>query len=246
MAQRVLRPLVRPDTVKMWASSPYGFAAAWHAIRTGPDIVSVINWYYEWLPFQVCLVRAMQSVWRIVPEARLLLAGGVAEQSRESGRFLSVALDALSPDERSRIIMTGRFPDQDKAALFDALDVFAMPSLAESFGIVYLEAWMCRKPVIASRLGATEFVIDDGVDGDLVSPGDAGELAAAIVRLLGDRDRRQRFGAPGYAKTLARFTWDRVTDAVEHLYGHACEGADPRPVAATDASVVTVKSHEPI
>jgi phosphatidylinositol alpha-1,6-mannosyltransferase len=90
------------------------------------------------------LVRAMQSVWRIVPEARLLLAGGVAEQSRESGRFLSVVLDALSPDERSRIIMTGRFSDQDKASLFDALDVFAMPLLAESFGIVYLEAWRCR------------------------------------------------------------------------------------------------------
>jgi glycosyltransferase involved in cell wall biosynthesis len=192
------------------------------------------------------LVRAMRSVWRVVPEARLLLAGGVAEQSREGGRFLSVALEALSPDERSRIVLTGRFADEDKASLFDALDVFAMPSLAESFGIVYLEAWMRRKPVIASRLGATEFVIDDGVDGDFVSPGDAGELAAAIVRLLGDRDRRRRFGAAGYAKTLARFTWDRITDAVEGLYGQACKGADPRPVAATDASVATVKSHEPI
>jgi glycosyltransferase involved in cell wall biosynthesis len=303
MAQRLLRPLVRPDTVKMWASSPYGFAAAWHAIP-GPvqaellqrcDAVIALTEHERAFMAPVTdkahaigagvdsaafrdadgrrvrarygigdaplvgyigrmdaakgidvLVRAMQSVWRVVPEARLLLAGGVAEQSRESGRFLSVALDALSPDERSRIVMTGRFSDQDKASLFDALDVFAMPSLAESFGIVYLEAWMCRKPVIAARLGATEFVIDDGVDGDLVSPGDAGELAAAIVRLLGDRDRRQRFGAAGYAKTLARFTWDRVTDAVEHLYGHVCEGADPRPVAATDESVVTVKSHEPI
>ena len=108
--------------------------------------------------------------------------------------------------------------DDEKSSLFDALDVFAMPSRAESFGIAYLEAWLRSKPVIGARLGSTECIIDHGTDGELVALDDADELATCILRLLGDRERRLRLGSAGYGKTIARFTWDKVTDAVERLY----------------------------
>ena len=61
-------------------------------------------------------------------------------------------------------------------------------------------------------------MIKEGEDGLLVTPGKAEELAEAIILLLNDRELRQRMGEAGRAKTLANFTWDRVTDRVEKVY----------------------------
>jgi glycosyltransferase involved in cell wall biosynthesis len=116
------------------------------------------------------------------------------------------------------VIITGPFSDDEKSSLFDALDVFAMPSRAESFGIAYLEAWLRSKPVIGARLGSTECIIDHGSDGELVAPDDAGRTCGLHSPAAGDRERRVRLGSMGHAKTVARFTWDKVTDAVERLY----------------------------
>jgi phosphatidylinositol alpha-mannosyltransferase len=101
---------------------------------------------------------------------------------------------------------------------YAALDVFALPSTGESFGIAYLEAWLCHKPVIGARIGATQCVIEEGVDGLLVTPKDADDTARAILALLGDKDRRESMGRHGHAKTVAQFTWDKVTDKVERLF----------------------------
>jgi glycosyltransferase involved in cell wall biosynthesis len=345
-ARHLLRLAVRPETVDMWAGSPYGIAPALHTVRARPDVAAVINWYGGWLPFQICmarrlvrfglvgvplfhtdvkwahapvqaemlqqcdavvamtgherafmssvidkvhaigagvdpemfrnadgrgirarygigeaplvgyigrmdvskgvddLIRAMQTVWRVIPEARLLLAGGSVPGPEGTGEYPAAALSALSAAERSRVVTTGRFTDDEKASLFAALDVFAMPSRAESFGIAYLEAWMCGKPVIAARQGATAFVIEDGVDGDLVAPGDTDALAFAVIGLLRDRERRHRLGSVGRAKTIARFTWERITDAVEGVYGRAHARSIANGVALTSAA--TVNSHKPV
>jgi glycosyltransferase involved in cell wall biosynthesis len=184
------------------------------------------------------LIRAMKNVWRQVPEARLLLAGGGASRPDLPLGFPSPSLDSLSAGERSRVIITGPFSDDEKSSLFDSLDVFAMPSRAESFGIAYLEAWLRSKPVIGARLGSTECIIDHGTDGELVAPDDSDELAACILRLLGDPERRVRLGSMGRAKTIARFTWDKVTDAIERLYldtsGRLASNAAMTPDAGPD------------
>jgi glycosyltransferase involved in cell wall biosynthesis len=54
------------------------------------------------------------------------------------------------------------FPDQEKASIFDAFNIFAMPSTGESFGIACVEAWMLRKAVIGEQIGPTRCVIDEG------------------------------------------------------------------------------------
>src|SRR5690349_23815671 len=96
-----------------------------------------------------------------------------------------------------------------------------MPSVAESFGIAYLEAWMCRKPVIGGRVGSTACVIADTVDGMLVDPDNPAELAGSLDSLLRDPERRGRMGDSGRRKVLASFTWDRVVDGVERVYTSA-------------------------
>jgi glycosyltransferase involved in cell wall biosynthesis len=164
------------------------------------------------------LIEAMKIVWRTDSRVRLLLAGAGLPTGAGGQDDIARTLAGLSEAERSRIIIVGGFTDGEKAAIFDALDVFAMPSIAESFGIAYLEAWVCRKPVIGSRIGSTQCVIENGVDGLLVEPENPEDLAGAIRRLLSNRPLREQMGRAGCSKTISRFTWDAITDKVEHIY----------------------------
>jgi glycosyltransferase involved in cell wall biosynthesis len=172
------------------------------------------------------LIEAMRLVWQKEPSTRLLLAGHRFKAGSISDQTLQTTLDSLSPSHRARVTVVEGFPEGDKASIFDACDVFALPSIAESFGIVYLEAWLCEKPVIGARIGAVQCVVEDGQDGFLVDPHGTGELSAAILRLIGDPALCRRFGRRGREKTLARFTWSKVTDSVEAVYAEAL--ADPR------------------
>jgi glycosyltransferase involved in cell wall biosynthesis len=169
------------------------------------------------------LIAAMKIVWARDPGVRLLIAGAGSASSSETDSVPAM-LEALSRDERRRVVSVGRFDEKEKASIFDAIDVFAMPSVAESFGIAYLEAWMCRKPVIGARIPSTTCVIDEGVDGMLVQPGDSDALARSILALLSNRALRERMGDAGHAKTVERFTWRQIADRLEHIYEQASAG----------------------
>lgn len=169
----------------------------------------------------ITLVAAMKQLWQQRPSVRLLLAGSGLPPGPGGDADVRGALDSLTAAERSRVVTIASLTDEMKPSVFDALDVFAMPSVAESFGIAYLEAWMCRKPVVGARIPATECVIQDGIDGRLVTPGSPGELAEVLGMLVGDADLRERFGRAGYDKTMRSFTWDQVVDRLEAAYVEA-------------------------
>lgn len=160
------------------------------------------------------LVEAMKTVWKWNHGVRLVLAGFRSHQHNE----VEATLQRLSEFERQRIVRIDEFVEKDKGSIYDAFDVFVLPSTEESFGIGYLEAWLCKKPVIGARIGSTQCVIDEGVDGLLVNPNDAADIAGAIIKLLSDSNMREKMGMSGQAKTLTQFTWDKVTDRVEKLY----------------------------
>jgi glycosyltransferase involved in cell wall biosynthesis len=182
----------------------------------------------------VTLIQAMKIVWRTDSRVRLLLAGSGLPSSDTCDDEIRCTFAGLSETERSRIISIGSFTDAEKASIFDALDVFAMPSVAESFGIAYLEAWMCNKAVIGSRIGSTRCLVEDGVDGRLVTPEDPEDLARSIVAMLADRRACEQMGRAGRAKTLASFTWESVADKIEQIYErvHAQNRSRPRPAKA--------------
>jgi glycosyltransferase involved in cell wall biosynthesis len=160
------------------------------------------------------LLEAMRTVWKWNREVRLVVAGS---RPIPKGQVEST-IAGLTPFEQERIVKIDDFRDDDKGSIFDSFDVFALPSIAESFGIAYLEAWLCKKPVIGARIGSTQCIIDEGVDGLLVNPTDPQDIARAIIDLLSNNDMRERMGRSGYAKTIAQYTWDKVTDKVEKLY----------------------------
>ena len=160
------------------------------------------------------LIFAMPAVWRAFPEARLLIAGSRTRFSK----VVRWRVSQLPPEQQRRVTIIDDFPEAAKPDLFDSCDVFAYPSGYESFGIAYLEAWICGKPVIGCRAGAVPTVIAEGEDGLLVPYQDADALAEAAIALLSNPSRRHDMGERGRRKALQRYTWDIVSDRFREVY----------------------------
>jgi glycosyltransferase involved in cell wall biosynthesis len=159
------------------------------------------------------LLQAMPVVWQWDKDVRLVLGGYPSRKFDEIDRIYR----NFPPAERERISLLSNLSEDEKVDLYDAVDVFALPSTGDSFGISYLEAWMCRKAVIGCRIGSTASVIEDGVDGLLVNPRDPEDLAKAIRTLLSDPGRRAQMGERGHAKTVTHFTWQKVSEKFERF-----------------------------
>jgi glycosyltransferase involved in cell wall biosynthesis len=110
------------------------------------------------------------------------------------------------------------FSEEEKPRLLAACDLLAHPSGNESFGIAFIEAWACGKPVVGARVGAVPSVIDEDQDGLLFRYLDPDGMAQAILALLADPSRRIRMGKAGRRKVLANYTWDIVTDRLRAVY----------------------------
>jgi glycosyltransferase involved in cell wall biosynthesis len=111
---------------------------------------------------------------------------------------------------------------------------------SESFGMVLIEAMACAKPVIGSDVGGIPFVIDDGRDGYLVPPADAGALAGACLEILRTPDLAAALGEQGHRKVKDRFTWPAQIDKYRAILGMlpGNGGQDRRPAAPRDARPV--------
>ncbi|WP_437187873.1 glycosyltransferase family 4 protein [Planctomicrobium sp. SH668] len=95
--------------------------------------------------------------------------------------------------------------------LISQCDVLVFPTIAqEALGRTAVEAMGCGRPVIGSRIGGLQWVIDEGKTGLLCEPGDAFELATQIAKLLNEPALRAQMGTAGRQKFLREFTWDEV------------------------------------
>jgi len=99
-----------------------------------------------------------------------------------------------------------------------AMDVFVMPSLQEGLGISILEAQAQGVPVVASRVGGIPTVIEDGVTGLLVSPGDPPAIAAAVEKLLEDRSLAEAVASRAKKRVAEAFTLDSMTQKTRAVY----------------------------
>jgi phosphatidylinositol alpha-1,6-mannosyltransferase len=123
------------------------------------------------------------------------------------------------------VVFAGYVAEDDLPSLYAACDVFAMPSRAldirdgvEGFGIVFLEAGACGKPVIGGRSGGIADAVADGVTGLLVDPVDVGAMADALVQLLVQRDVAHRMGASGRQRAESlKLEWKRTLERIWDL-----------------------------
>ncbi len=108
--------------------------------------------------------------------------------------------------------------DAMRNSLLQACSVLCVPSSRESFGLVLVEAWACGKPVIGGPAAATRELIDQGVDGWVVSQ-DPEAIAARLRPLLENENLAQEMGDHGREKVQKRFAWPAISKDYLRLYG---------------------------
>jgi glycosyltransferase involved in cell wall biosynthesis len=126
------------------------------------------------------------------------------------------------------LVITGWVPNAASVAL-PCFDVFFQPSLWEAMSIAILEAMAAGKPIVATRVGETPHIIEDGVDGLLVNPKDVDGMADAVGRLVDDADLRRQLGAAAQHKVGQRFTVEQMTRTYEDIYLQTVEPTGRKP-----------------
>jgi glycosyltransferase involved in cell wall biosynthesis len=94
-----------------------------------------------------------------------------------------------------------------------------LPSAGEGFGLVFLEAMAFSKPVVGAASGGTTDLVEDGINGLLVPPGDAGALAQALGRLLGDEPLRAELGQRGAEIVRRKYQFAVFQSELEKILG---------------------------
>jgi glycosyltransferase involved in cell wall biosynthesis len=156
------------------------------------------------------LVDAFQEVVRALPRAKLTIAGD-GERRRE----LEEVVERRGLSNSVRFL--GHVPARDMAEIYGQSSVVVMPSiLPEAFGKVGVEAMSVGRPVVVTDLGGVRDWLDDDVNGILVRPGESGELASALIKLLGDPERARRMSQAGL-RTAERFSLERHVERFEQL-----------------------------
>jgi glycosyltransferase involved in cell wall biosynthesis len=118
----------------------------------------------------------------------------------------------------------GDLAHEDVPAALQAMDIFAMPSTWEGFGVSAVEASAMELPVVASNIHGIPDVVVDGETGLLVPPREPQALANALERLAGNPELRRRMGAAGRAFVAAHYRWEDNAAQMAKLYQRAVGG----------------------
>ena len=156
------------------------------------------------------LVSAFAKVLKVIPDAKLVIAGSGREEHNlaDQVRELNLA-DSVS--------LTGGLAKEKVAQLMAAADIFVLPSRLESFGLSLLEASAAAVPVVCSSAGGIPEVFTDGVNALLYPPGDDDAMAKAIIRLIQDRELAKTISVNAI-ETAKRFTWETAAERTLRVY----------------------------
>jgi D-inositol-3-phosphate glycosyltransferase len=170
------------------------------------------------------LLRALGLLFFRRPDLRsdvcLLVVGGALDPQDDAPETEKIQdLRRLVHDHRmeANVNFVGSLDQETLALYYAAADVCAVPSLTESFGLVALEAMACGTPVVGTRVGGLQTLIEDGESGLLVPAGDYQALAEAIAQVLTDHRLRTHL-AHGARDRAEHFTWQGVGEKIVALY----------------------------
>jgi glycosyltransferase involved in cell wall biosynthesis len=155
------------------------------------------------------LIRAFKEIRKEKPQARLVIVG--------EGYLMESLKTLVSQLELSdAVIFTGFL--EDIPQIIATFDVAVLPSYFEGMGRVLLEAMAMEKPVVGTRVGGIPDLIEQDLNGYLVSPGSERELASAVLKILNDKGLAARMGQAGRRKMTDRFSAESMVRSIERLY----------------------------
>lgn len=221
--------------------------------------VEIIRYGIDPAPFEQVAaseVAALRRAWNALPETLVVgFAGRLVEQKSIPMLLAAFALFAGRSSGDVKLVIVGEGPlepalrklaerqgiahrvvwagfREDIPAVMRALDVFALTSAHEGFGLVLLEAMAAQRPVVATRAGAIPEVVEHGITG-LLSDANAPPLATCLAQLI-DRDLRQRMGKASRLRVLENFTLRQMCTATDEAYARCC--VTPLPGGACSAA----------
>lgn len=164
---------------------------------------------------QEVLIEAFARIKGEHPKASLLIIGDGPSRR---------ALEGLARERNAEgVRFLGFRTDMDQ--IMCAIDLFVLPSLTEGLPNVILEAFACKKPVVATAVGGVPEIVDHGKSGLLVPPKRPDLLAEAIQALLRDPERRRAMGEAGYERVRRDFTFEAQAGKLEGIYEEIIDGS---------------------
>lgn len=158
------------------------------------------------------LIKSFAEVLKSQPDVFLVIVGedwGEKARLKELVRTLKL---------EGKVIFTGFLSLAQMPNAYVACDIFVNPSEHESFGIVILEAMACKKPCIATRVGAVSEIMEEGQTGLMVDYGNKKQLVLAILDLLNNDDMRRSMGEKGRQRVIENFTWEKIGEDYSRVY----------------------------
>ncbi|MEK7754582.1 MAG: glycosyltransferase [Acidobacteriota bacterium] len=158
------------------------------------------------------LLEAMRGVLERVPNAILLVVGDGPDRP-------VLEAQAQAAGIAGHVRWLGMLPPDETFRLLGLMNVVAVPSLYEGFGLSAAEAMAAGRPVVASAVDGLVEVVEDGVTGYLVPPGDSGALASKIVELLVNPERAVAMGQVSQRRAREHFSLRRYAVGIKALHG---------------------------
>lgn len=155
------------------------------------------------------LLDAAAQVVQSFPRAMLLVVGDGPEAASLQAQARALKLER-------RVRFTGF--RKDIGRFLREMDFAVLPSFSEGMPLLVLESYAFGKPVVASRVGGVPEILEDGVHGLLVEPGNADDLAKALMAMLSDPERRERMGRAAFELVRTHFNIERQTSSYAQLF----------------------------
>jgi len=165
------------------------------------------------------LLQALQGLIAEHPDLRLTLVGDGPERA---------ALETLAQGLGDHVEFVGYQSQDAVAALLSEATLHVLPSFAEGVPVVLMEAMAARVPVVTTRIAGVPELVEDGVSGLLVPPGDADALRVALGRLLTDADLCRAMGEAGRVRVRTEFASDTEAAWLAALFQGYAEGVPPK------------------
>ncbi|HEY8159666.1 MAG TPA: glycosyltransferase family 4 protein [Methylobacter sp.] len=165
------------------------------------------------------LVEAFNAIHHRMPDVRLIITGP-SFFGRTAKTAYEQELVSLAEPVSDAVIFTGFLPHEKLKYLYSAAYIVVFPSVwPEPFGLVMLEAMASGSCLVASAVGGIPEVVENGINGVLVKPADAGALAHAVCNALSEPELMRRMETAARQKIVANHTWERLVGELETLFG---------------------------
>ena len=157
------------------------------------------------------VIKAIKIVKKTFPEIKLVIVGGGPYKNE-----LEKTIERL--ELKNNIQFKGYVSDQTKKILLSSSQALLFPSVCEGFGLVVLEAFAQKKPVLVSKIRPLSDIVSDGQTGFVIPPYDENEWANAILRIINEPEKSQQMGMAGREVLEKEYPLKNMKESVLKMY----------------------------